>query len=143
MRLIPAFLAAMLPLAADAGVIATRDMPAGTLIAPDDLTWSDEVAGGITDPEIAIGKQARIAIYAGRPVVAGALRSPVLIERNQLVRVAFDSGPLRIETEGRALSEGAAGDLVRVMNLASRSTIAAIVMSDGSLVASSSKTEFK
>ncbi|MFD1794677.1 flagellar basal body P-ring formation protein FlgA [Paracoccus aurantiacus] len=132
-----------LPLHGAAAVVATRNLPAGTVIAPDDLTWAEDVPGGITEPELAIGMQTRMAIYAGRAVVPGALREPVLISRNQIVRVAFDTGPLRIEAEGRTLSEGAAGDIVRVMNLSSRSTISALVLNDGSLVATSSKSEQK
>lgn len=128
---------------AQAAITAARDLPAGTVIGPSDLAWIEEVPGGIDDPALAIGKQTRVAIYEGRPVVAGALRAPVLVTRNQLVRVAFNSGPLRIETEGRALSEGAAGDVVRVMNLASRNTISAIVNPDGTLVSTSSNMEIK
>ena len=143
MRLAVAILATTLPLGAQAAITAARDLPAGTIIAESDLAWIEEVPGGIADPALAIGKQARVAIYEGRPVVAGALRAPVLVSRNQVVRVAFDTGTLRIETEGRALSEGAAGDVVRVMNLSSRSTISAVVNPDGTLVSTSGNTEFK
>ena len=102
-----AFLAIMLSAPAQATITAARDLPAGTIIEASDLAWIEEVPGGIDDPALAVGKQARVAIYEGRPVVATALRAPVLVSRNQIVRVAFDSGPLRIEAEGRALSEGA------------------------------------
>ena len=138
------FLLAMLSSAqAQAAITAARALPAGTIIGDSDLAWIEEVPGGIEDPALAIGMQARVAIYEGRPVVPGALRAPVLVSRNQIVRVAFDSGPLRIVTEGRALSEGAAGDVVRVMNLASRNTISALVHADGTLVSTSSNTEIK
>ncbi len=143
MRIWLTLLASLLSFPAQAAITAARDLPAGTIIGPSDLAWIEEVPGGIDDPAQAIGKQARVAIYEGRPVVPGALRAPVLVSRNQIVRVAFDSGPLRIETEGRALSEGAAGDVVRVMNLASRNTISALVNADGTLVSTSSNTEPK
>ena len=63
--------------------------------------------------------------------------------RNQIVRIAYDTGALRIEAEGRALSEGAAGDLVRVMNLSSRKTISAVVAADGMLLANAGPMEMK
>ena len=138
-----AFLAIMLSAPAQATITAARDLPAGTIIEASDLAWIEEVPGGIDDPALAVGKQARVAIYEGRPVVATALRAPVLVSRNQIVRVAFDSGPLRIEAEGRALSEGAAGDVVRIMNLTSRNTISAVINPDGTLVSTSSNTEIK
>ena len=143
MRIQLFLLAAVMSTEAQATVTAARDLPAGTIIGSSDLAWIEEVPGGIEDPALAIGLQTRVAVYEGRPVVAGALRAPVLVSRNQVVRVAFDAGPLRIETEGRALSEGAAGDVVRVMNLASRTTISALVNPDGTLVSTSSNTEIK
>lgn len=132
-----------LPIAAQSAIVAARDLPAGTVVTEADLVWDENVAGGMTDPDLAIGKQVRVAIYEGRPVVAGALRVPVLVSRNQIVRIAFDTGGLRIETEGRALSEGAAGDVVRVMNLASRKTISAVVAADGTLLANAGNKEMK
>ncbi|WBU56938.1 flagellar basal body P-ring formation chaperone FlgA [Paracoccus sediminicola] len=135
MRLLLALILAASPSLAFAGIVASRDLPAGTVIGPGDVTLSETVTAGIADPAQAIGRQARIAIYEGRPVVAGALRDPVLVGRNELVRVHFAAGPLWIETEGRALSEGAEGDVIRVMNLGSRSTISARIQPDGTLLA--------
>ncbi|TKW65320.1 MAG: flagellar basal body P-ring formation protein FlgA [Paracoccus denitrificans] len=132
-----------IPLGAKAAIVAAHNLPAGTVLSETDLVWDEDVAGGLTDPELAIGKQVRVAIYEGRPVVAGALRVPVLVSRNQIVRIAYDSGMLRIEAEGRALSEGAAGDLVRVMNLSSRKTISAVVAPDGTLLANAGTLEMK
>ena len=136
-------LVASLPVCAQSAIVAARDMPAGTVVTEGDLAWDENVAGGMTDPDLAIGKQVRVAIYDGRPVVAGALRVPVLVSRNQIVRIAYDTGVLRIEAEGRALSEGAAGDLVRVMNLSSRKTISAVVAADGTLLANAGTMEMK
>lgn len=132
-----------IPVGAKAAIVAAHNLPAGTVLGETDLVWDDDVAGGLTDPELAIGKQVRVAIYEGRPVVAGALRVPVLVSRNQIVRIAYDSGMLRIEAEGRALSEGAAGDLVRVMNLSSRKMISAVVAPDGTLLANAGTLEMK
>ena len=136
-------LIASLPAGAHSAIVAARDMPAGTVVTEADLAWDENVAGGMTDPDLAIGKQVRVAIYEGRPVVAGALRVPVLVSRNQIVRIAYDTGALRIEAEGRALSEGAAGDLIRVMNLSSRKTISAVVAADGTLLANAGPMEMK
>lgn len=129
-------LALMLLLPAPAfagGVIAARTLPAGTILSATDLATGDTPASALTDPALAVGLQTRITIYEGRAIHATALRPPQLIERNQIVRLAFQRGALRIETEGRALSPGAAGDIIRVMNTGSRQTISAQVGPDGSL----------
>ena len=50
-----------------------------------------------------------------------------------MVRMSYSSGPLQIVTEGRALDRAAAGEPVRVMNLASRQTVTGTVAPDGSI----------
>ena len=47
--------------------------------------------------------------------------------------MTYVDGPLRIVTEGRALDRAAAGEPVRVMNLASRQTVTGTVAPDGSI----------
>ena len=127
-------LAAALPASAG-GLAASRTLPAGTIITAADLRAIDSDRPGLDDPSQAIGLQTRITIYEGRPIQATLLQAPKLIERNQIVRLSFRRGALRIDTHGRTLAEGAAGDVIRVMNLDSRSIITALVEDDGSLTA--------
>ena len=126
-----AFLAA-LPATAG-GLAASRTLPAGTIITPADLRAVDSDRPGIDDPSQAIGLQTRITIYEGRPIQATLLQAPKLVGRNQIVRLSFRRGALRIDAQGRTLSDGAAGEVIRVMNLESRSIIVALVEDDGSL----------
>ena len=49
------------------------------------------------------------------------------------MRLSYASGPLTIVTEGRALDRAAAGEPVRVMNLASKQTVTGTVAPDGSV----------
>ena len=127
-------LAALLPgMACAGGLGAARTLPAGTVIAPADLRVIDSDRPGLTDPSAAIGMQTRITVYEGRPLHASMLQAPRLISRNQIVRLAFQQGALRIDTEARALDDGAEGALIRAMNLASKTQITAQVMPDGSL----------
>lgn len=134
MRSILLILALAAPLPAWAGsMIAARTLPAGTVISAVDIRADSETAKGISDPAQIIGQETRITIYEGRPIRASMLRPPRLVERNQIVRLLFQHGPLRIATNARALDEGGAGDLVRVMNLTSKTTVAARVAPDGTL----------
>ncbi|MDP5307130.1 flagellar basal body P-ring formation chaperone FlgA [Paracoccus spongiarum] len=130
-----AALALAAPAASQAAVLAAaRTLPVGTVIAAGDLRAIDGDRPGLSDPAEAIGLQTRVTIYEGRPLHANLLQAPRLINRNQIVRLSFQHGPLRIDTQGRAMSDGAAGDVVRVMNLDSRSTVTARVLPDGSLL---------
>lgn len=125
---------ALLPAGAWAGGLgAAHTLPAGSVITAGDLRVIDTDRPGLTDPSAAIGMQTRITIYEGRPLHANMLQAPRLVDRNQIVRLSFLRGGLRIDTEGRAMDDGAAGEMIRVMNIGSRSTVTAQVMPDGSL----------
>lgn len=134
MRALILTLALLAPLPAWATVLtAARTLPAGTVITAEDLRMAEDKRTGLADPSQAIGMQTRITIYEGRPIQATLLQAPRLVARNQIVRLSFRRGPLRIETSGRAMSEGAAGEVIRVLNLESRSTVNARVNPDGTL----------
>ena len=113
-------------------VLAARTIRAREIITAADLSiTAAPVQGALNDPGAAIGREARYTIYAGRPVNAGDLTSPAVIERNDIVVMFYDQGGLSISTEGRALGRGAVGDRLRVMNLASRSTVTGTVAAPG------------
>jgi flagellar basal body P-ring formation protein FlgA len=126
-------LAAAQPALAES-VVATRTLRPQTLIQPEDLTVVDaDLPGALRDPALAHGLETRVAIYAGKPVRAGDLGAPTLVARNQIVALVYLSGSLAISAEGRALSSGSEGDEVRVMNLASRSTVSGRIGPDGAI----------
>ena len=130
-RLLSVFLLFASPVFAET-LTATRTIPASTIIGPDDLALRDtNIVGGISDPSMAIGKEARVALYAGRPIRAGDLSAPAIIERNQIIPLIYQRGGISISTEGRALERGGAGDWIRVMNLSSRSSVTAEIQETG------------
>jgi flagellar basal body P-ring formation protein FlgA len=130
------FLLALLvagPVAAES-LVATRTIRAQAIIAADDLTLvAAEVPGALTDPAGVVGLEARVTIYAGRPVRLSDLGSAALIERNQVVPLIYLAGGLAISTEGRAMARGGEGDVIRVINLASRTTVSGRVGPDGAV----------
>lgn len=113
-------------------LVPARTIPAQGLIAPEDVMLSGAaVPGALSDPAQAVGLEARVALYPGRPIRPGDVGPPALVERNQVVALLFQSGALTISVEGRALDRAGAGEVIRVMNLASRSTVTARVGADG------------
>lgn len=105
-------------------VVTTRAIRARTVIGPGDVVLaSGDASGALSDPDEAIGMEARVWLQAGRVVMPEDLGPPALVERNQLVIMRFRRGLLEITAEGRALDRAGAGELVRVMNLDSRSTV--------------------
>lgn len=123
-----------MPAAADT-VVAARTIRAGVVIAASDVAIAaGETAGALTNPALAIGLEARVMLHAGRPIRPADLGPPALVERNQLVELAFEYGTLSIRAEGRALARGAQGDLIRVLNTASRQTVTGRIRADGVVV---------
>ena len=119
------------PVLADT-VIAARTIPAQSLIGPDDLLVQPiDVPGGTDDLLLLIGMEARTALYAGRPVLPADVGFPAVVDRNEIIPIIYDTGGLTISTEGRALGRAGVGEIIRVMNLASRVTVTAQIGADG------------
>ncbi|MEJ6403215.1 flagellar basal body P-ring formation chaperone FlgA [Yoonia sp. 2307UL14-13] len=113
-------------------VIAARTIPAQTTIMAEDVVLRDQtVPGAVADPAEIIGMEARVALYAGRPIRMGDVGFPAVVERNQVIALHYQRGSLVISTEGRALGRAGPGDVIRVMNIGSRSTVAARIGADG------------
>lgn len=120
-----------LPALADS-LVATRTIRAQTALTAEDVTSvAMDIPGALTDPAAAIGQETRKVIYAGKPILAGDLGPSAIVERNQIIPLAYTAGSLSILTEGRALARGGVGDVIDVMNLASRSKVTGQIGPDG------------
>ena len=112
--------------------VAARTIPAQTVIRASDLVGQDlDVPGAVSDPVQAIGMEARVALYAGRPISLADIGFPAVVERNAIVPMIFTGTAIQIATEGRALDRAGPGDVIRVMNLSSRNTVTARIGADG------------
>jgi flagella basal body P-ring formation protein FlgA len=121
------------PAAADT-LVAARTLRAQAILTAADLALAPGVTpGALSDPADAIGMEARVVLYAGRPLRPADLGPPAIVERNQIVTLLYRSGGLEIAAEGRALGRAGAGDSLRVLNLGSRSTVTGRVGPDGTV----------
>jgi flagella basal body P-ring formation protein FlgA len=113
-------------------LVPLRTIPAQRVIGPADIGPGEIVVpGAITDPAAVIGMEARVALYPGRPILPGDLALPATIARNAILPLVYAAGNLLITTEGRALDRAGPGDVIRVMNLDSRTTVTARIGADG------------
>ena len=128
-------LAALLPASAMAdSVVATRTIRAQSVIAAQDVAMVPaEITGALTATDAAVGLEAKVTLFAGRPVRAADLAAPALIQRNQVVAVVYQVAGLTIRTDGRALERGGAGAVIKVMNLSSHLTVQGAISADGSV----------
>ena len=139
-RLLMAALIGAGPAAAD-GFVAARTIPARTILTAADLAPAQAAGTSVTGAELGagagpsglIGLEARVTIFAGRPIRPGDLVSPALVERNAPVRLLYRTAGLTIEAEGRAMARAVAGDTIRVLNTGSRVVVTGRVAVDGSV----------
>lgn len=74
-----------------------------------------------------IGKTARRILETGKPVRGAELQMPQLVNRGENVTIIYQEGPLSLSAKGKALSGGAYGQVVRVVNSSSNRSIDAVV----------------
>ena len=119
------------PVAAEI-VVPARTIPAQALIGPEDLLLRDlDAPGSISDPKLIIGMEARVALFSGRPIRPSDIMLPAVVSRNQIIPLIYSQSGIVISTDGRALDRAGPGEMIRVMNLASRSTVTARIGVDG------------
>jgi len=116
---------ALIPsLALAASVTANSTLSRGTQISSGDI--SVEAEAGENPQDVLshyVGKELTRTIYSGTEIRDRDLQEPLLVKRNSPVTMIYRVGRLEISTNGRALSEGAKGDIVRVMNMDSRQAV--------------------
>lgn len=134
-------LLAALPAPASETLVAARTIRATALIGPTDVVQvPGRAPGALSHPDEVVGLEARVALYAGRPIRPGDVGPPALVERNGLVTLVYRRSGLTIHADGRALGRAAEGEPLRVMNLSSRTTVTGIVAADGAVHVSGAAT---
>ncbi len=81
----------------------------------------------IMNEEQLIGLTPRRIAHAGKFILNGTLHRPQIVARGEPIVIAFTQGALTLTAKGRALQDGAKGDLIRVKNMDSSRTVDAIV----------------
>ncbi len=115
------------------GLVAARTLRAHTVLAASDLQPDPKAVGAVTDAAQAIGLETRVTLYRGQPVRAADLAPAAMIERNQMVALIYATGLVTIRAEGRALGRAGPGEMIKVMNSASKLGVTGIVQGDGSV----------
>lgn len=119
-------------------VVARQPIARGTILSADDLRLEerrlDELPTTVlTDVESAIGREARVALAAGKPLTVQGLANAVLVKRGDAVRVLVEKGGLRLSIAGEAMDTGGAGERVRVVNASSKRELVGRVVDHGTV----------
>ena len=74
-------------------IVATRTIRSQAILTESDIELIEQnIAGALTSPEDVIGMEARVVLYAGRPIRINDIGPPALVERNQIVTLYFSTG---------------------------------------------------
>lgn len=111
-------------------VIATHRLPLGEVLDAGDVRLV-RVPQGQLRPGAAqsldqvIGQQLRRPAGPNMPITVADLGAPVVVEKNSLVVMTMEAPGLTLVTQGRALEAAGKGQVLSVMNLASRNVVEA------------------
>ncbi len=118
--------------------VATRDLPAETILTPDHFKIETELKG---KPEPVawkppVGLITQKAIKAGTVFTDRSARRPIVpvaIKRNEVVVIRIQNSCLTITAMGRALSEARTGEVIKIKNADSNRIIVCRVQEDGTV----------
>lgn len=116
--------------------VLNRSVRAGEVIGDTDIAWAElrrtNTSDGILrDAAALIGMSPRRTLRPNAPIRARDLREPSLVTRGSLVIIRLESRSMVLTAQGRALEDGADGQVVRIVNTMSNRTIEAMVAGPG------------
>ncbi|MEP5154784.1 flagellar basal body P-ring formation chaperone FlgA [Planktotalea sp.] len=123
-----------LPAVADMAIVTRNVRPGEILLDKDVIVIRGNAGDGFSEKELVVGKEAQVALFAGRAILKEQVAPAPSVERNQIVELVYTTGVLSMTTEGRALGRGAEGQRIRVMNLASKTSIFGTIQRDGTVL---------
>ncbi|MBV6319696.1 flagellar basal body P-ring formation chaperone FlgA [Duganella sp. HSC-15S17] len=96
------------------------DVPSGKVLTDDDVLLERHdisgLADSVSDPQEVVGLSARRTLRSGEVLRMALLAAPILVKRNDAVRIVARREQIEVSMAGEALDSGARGTLVRVRN---------------------------
>lgn len=89
--------------------------------------------GYLTELNQAVGMVVKRVVNKGVPLTAHMIDRPILIKRMATVDIVSSVGGARVKTEGVALQDGRADDLIRVRNVKSGKSVSGRVVDDSTV----------
>jgi len=116
--------------------VVNRRVESGQIIRSRDIDYMQmrlqEIGRNvITEESQLLGKTPRRALAQGQMVREDAVQEPVIVAKGKSVVVTFVTDNMSLSVRGRAVEDGAMGELIRVMNTQSNKTFDAEVIGSG------------
>ncbi len=113
--------------------LARRAMPAKSIVGPQDFTFREGILPGLPEkylvfPEDVEGKTLKYSLKSGQALARALLLDTPLVQRGDLIELAWKSKSIRLRVPARAEESGSLGDRIACRNLESgRRVVATIV----------------
>jgi len=116
--------------------VLARRLDSGTTIGESDLDWQwapEERLNAeiLTDPRQLIGREVRRDTPEGVLLRARDVMPQRLVQRGSLVTLKIETPYIQITSQGKAMQDGAEGDVIRVTNTQSNRTVEGVVTAPG------------
>ena len=126
--------------------VVTHRMRPGDRISKGDLDWITVRAGkldrnALLNPTKIVGMSPRRVLVPDKPIRAGDIRLPILVEKGSVVTLMFRTARMTLSARGKAIQSGSKGDTIRVRNTDSKKVVDAVVTASGEVsVVSTTRT---
>ncbi len=81
--------------------------------------FNREVRGGYLDSSQIIGRELKVSIPAGQPILSRFLTTNYTVKKDSVLDLTLQRSGVKVTSQGRALSNGQLGEIILVSNLSS------------------------
>lgn len=82
------------------------------------------------------GMTPRRMVAAGKPIRDLELENPQIVARGAAITLIYKDGPLTLSARGKSMQNGARGDVIRVVNMASNRSLEGMVSAENEVIVS-------
>jgi len=116
--------------------VPAHEIARGAVLSESDLTYkavpstraNESIARSIAD---LVGLEARRALRTGELIRTIDVKPHALVAKGATVTMVFESGGVTLSSTGRAMADGAEGDVISVLNPTSYGQVQAMVIAPG------------
>ena len=119
-------------------LVAKQRLERGTILSRGDLVREKRVISGlrggyIEELDQALGSELRLTLKRGAALSPKQIRWPPAVKRGSLVTILGRTGAIEVRMSGKALSDGAMGERIKVINSSSDRQVEGIVTARGTV----------
>lgn len=123
-----------------------RNLAAGEIVQPQDLTWAKVAAAPADAPgdaDAVIGMAAKRPLRAGSAVALRDVAAAQVIKSGELIAVTYQDGGISLTLQGKAMASAGVGEALNVQNPSSKKIIQAVVTGPGQAVVGPAADQMK